>query len=128
MHLFKQYFSDFTKIGSGHCLDATGNSFNWFQNRFEGCPYDLDECKQFCREMGSACVGISFEENRKRCLIDVRNGISREYAEALVPKFCSHDRGYFNNIGSGEVVQSHGPSEIYKHTCWAHQSVGSFII
>ena len=115
-------------------MDVHGGFFNYLKNPYdpknETRLFDLNECKQVCRQMESACVGINYSDTDDEvCFLYVRNGLSKKDAEALVPKLCSDGPGDFSQSisrdSSGEVVKANG---VIGSTCWAHQSVGKFII
>ena len=124
------YSLEWKKIGAGVCEDAFGSSFNDLENNWKGsCQYDIDECKEFCEQMGEACVGIVFypNGNESSCSLNLRNGITQEDAKKLVPKFCSHV--VFNNFSygyssTGGVVKADGKSD---YLCWAHRILGKIM-
>ena len=108
-------------------MNAAGSLFSSLSSAplNESCNYELNECKQFCEEMGSACLGINYGRNapKRYCVLQVRSGVTMEDAKASVPKFCSnpwHEEFKFN--GSGLVVRS---TNYYGWTCMAYQRFGT---
>ena len=103
-------------------MDAFGSYFNDLENYWKGsCQYNIDECKVFCEQMGETCVGIHFHPNKNEssCSLQLRNGITKEDAQALVPNFCYHFM--FSNFlynSTGGVVKASGHSG---YVCWAHR-------
>lgn len=119
-------------------MDEVGSYFNRLGDRNsppccygENCDYDMMEgsyslgsCKNYCERMGEACVGIQFYSNNKNtknsCELLVLDGISKQSAWALAPKFCTDPTMvYFGFDSIGGVVNSDRLAPV---TCWAHQT------
>ena len=128
------HISEWKEIGEGFCLDVTGSYFNGLVSNIyeEACQYDLHECKDFCQKMGKICVGIEFhysDRNQDGCVLLVRNGVSEEDAQKLVPNFCSYppDQEFYHRTIGG-VVESTGKIRDDDIACWSHHSNGNSII